>query len=121
MKYWKDGFYLKEIEGSVEITDEYWKELLLGQEQGKTIQSNDDGYPILVEHTETEEDILLVERSKCVAYLNSTDWIYAKCIEEGLVASEEYPDIVAERKAKRYRINEIDALLENVDIDSEVD
>lgn len=28
MKYWKNGFYLEQIEGSVEITDEYWQELL---------------------------------------------------------------------------------------------
>ena len=50
MKYWKNGFYVKEIEDSVEITDEYWKELLEGQSQGKQIVSNEVGYPILADY-----------------------------------------------------------------------
>jgi hypothetical protein len=49
MRYWKNGFYGIPIEGSVEITDEYWHELLLGQSQGKRIVSDDTGYPILAD------------------------------------------------------------------------
>ena len=49
MKYWKNGFYLEQIEGSVEITEEYWQELLDGQSQGKQIVSNEVGYPILAD------------------------------------------------------------------------
>lgn len=43
MKYYgtknnKDyGFYLEKFENSIEITDEYWKELLLEQNKGKII------------------------------------------------------------------------------------
>ena len=37
MKYWKQGFYDEPIEGSVEITDEYWQSLLDGQSDGKEI------------------------------------------------------------------------------------
>ena len=40
-------------------------------------------------------------------YLSSTDWIYAKCLEEGLNASEKYPSIVAKRKEMRALINEL--------------
>lgn len=49
MKYWKQGFHLAHIEGSVEIEDDYWQELLNGQSQGKQIVSDDDGYPILAD------------------------------------------------------------------------
>ena len=49
MKYWKEGFYLTHIEESVEITDEYWQELLDGQSHGKQIVSNEVGYPILAD------------------------------------------------------------------------
>lgn len=49
MKYWKEGFYLNQIENSVEITDEYWQELLNGQSNGKQITSDENGYPILAD------------------------------------------------------------------------
>jgi hypothetical protein len=49
MKYWKQGFYLNQIEGSTPIEDDYWQELLDGQSQGKQIVSNEDGYPILAD------------------------------------------------------------------------
>ena len=50
MKYWKQGFYLNQIEGSVEIDDDYWQELLDGQSQGKQIVSDEDGYPVLKDY-----------------------------------------------------------------------
>ena len=49
MKYWKQGFYLNQIEGSIEIDDDYWQELLNGQSQGKQIVSDETGYPILAD------------------------------------------------------------------------
>ena len=48
MKYWKQGFYDEFQEGSVEITEEYWQKLLVGQSSGKEIKENEVGYPILV-------------------------------------------------------------------------
>jgi hypothetical protein len=47
------GFYNTEIHGkaipedAVEITEQYHRELLYGQSNGKSIYSNDRGYPIL--------------------------------------------------------------------------
>ena len=32
--YWKNGFYDEPVDGSVEITDEYYQELLAGQSTG---------------------------------------------------------------------------------------
>ena len=55
--YWKNGFYDTPIEGSVEISAEYWQELLDGQSSGKEIKENDDGYPVLVEHEYTIDEL----------------------------------------------------------------
>jgi hypothetical protein len=49
VKYWKNGFYPIEIEGSVEITDEQWQELLESQSNGKQIVTGDGGVPVAVE------------------------------------------------------------------------
>lgn len=51
MKYWKQGFYDEPIDGSVEITEEHYQELLAGQSAG-LIQ----GYPILVVYEATIEE-----------------------------------------------------------------
>nr|DAP46225.1 MAG TPA: protein of unknown function (DUF4376) [Caudoviricetes sp.] len=61
MKYWKQGFYDEPVEGSVEITDEYYQELLAGQSGGLIITESRKGYPILVEY---EYDIEEVRKMK---------------------------------------------------------
>lgn len=57
MKYWKNGFYDEPINGSVEITDEYYNKLLNGQSAGLQIVENNNGVPILIEYEFTIEDI----------------------------------------------------------------
>ncbi len=61
--YWNEGFYIDWIhfqfdrvtgeyeipEGCVEITEELYNELLIGQENGKRIVTGDDGMPTLVD------------------------------------------------------------------------
>lgn len=61
--YWKDGFYIDEVHfdsdpetgeytipaGYIEITEELYNELLIGQENGKRIVTGDDGMPTLVD------------------------------------------------------------------------
>ena len=37
MKYWKNGFYDESVDGSVEIMDEYYNQLLAGQSTGLII------------------------------------------------------------------------------------
>ena len=56
MKYWKQGFYDEPVDGSVEITDEYYQELLAGQSAGLLIAESQKGYPILVVHEATIEE-----------------------------------------------------------------
>nr|DAX83383.1 MAG TPA: protein of unknown function (DUF4376) [Caudoviricetes sp.] len=54
--YWNNGFYDTQINGSVEISEEHYQELLSGQSIGKMIVENDEGYPILVEYEYDIED-----------------------------------------------------------------
>ena len=109
MKYWKDGFHQKSIEGSVPITDEYWEELLQGQMTGKRIISNSEGYPILADQREpTPEEQRLKEIATLKKYLSDTDYIYPKCLELGLDVDIEYADVVSQRKSARTRIQELE-------------
>jgi hypothetical protein len=66
--YWKNGFYDKPLEGSVEISVEYWQELLDGQSSGKEIKENDEGYPILVEHEYTIDELKEMKIAEINAY-----------------------------------------------------
>ena len=57
MKYWKQGFYDEPQEGSVEITEEYYNQLLAGQSSGLLIVESKKGCPILVVHEASIEEI----------------------------------------------------------------
>ena len=57
MKYWKQGFYDEPIQGSVEITEEYYNQLLAGQSSGLLIVESKKGCPILVVHEASIEEI----------------------------------------------------------------
>lgn len=48
--YWKQGFHDRPIEGGIEITREYWQQLLDGQSAGFEIYEDDKGYPVLDKH-----------------------------------------------------------------------
>ena len=110
MKYWKQGFYLNQIEGSTPIEDDYWQELLDGQSQGKQIVSDEDGYPILADPpSPSQSELDAQEIASLKAYLSSTDYIYPKCLELGLDVNMQYADTVAERIAARARIQELEA------------
>lgn len=68
-KYWKQGFYDEPQEGSVEITEEYWQELLNGQSSGKEIKESESGYPVLVDHEYTLDEL----KEKKIADINAYD------------------------------------------------
>ena len=112
MKYWKQGFYLNQIEGSTPIEDDYWQELLDGQSQGKQIVSNEDGYPILSDPpTPSQKELDAQEIASLKAYLSATDYIYPKCLELGLNVNVEYTEVVQRRKDARMRIQELETSL----------
>ena len=74
MKYWKNGFYDELVEGAVEITEEYYNQLLNGQSAGLQIVDNQNGHPILVEYEYSFEDVIknkvseiqVFDKSECV-------------------------------------------------------
>lgn len=68
MKYWKQGFYDEPQEGSVEIEDYYYNELLEGQSEGKEIYEGENGFPILVEHEYSIEEIKEMKVSRILLY-----------------------------------------------------
>lgn len=47
--YYKDGFYATEQQGAVEISDELYESLIIGQSAGKQIVTGKDGLPMLAE------------------------------------------------------------------------
>lgn len=118
MKYWNNGFYLEPSEHLVEISDEYWLELLEGQSQGKRIVSDETGHPILADPPAlSQEELEAAEIASLKSYLSSTDYIYPKCIELGLDVNQEYADIVDQRKAARVRIQELET--KSLELDEE--
>lgn len=70
--YWKDGFYDEPINGAVEISEEYYQELLSGQSAGKLIVENDEGYPILVEYEYDIEELRKIKVSEIQQYDKSS-------------------------------------------------
>lgn len=76
MKYWhKDnGFTLAPKEGSVEITDGYWMELLRGQEEGKVIQDDGEGYPVALENRPTLERLAANARCERDQRIGAVEW-----------------------------------------------
>lgn len=70
--YWNNGFYDTKVNGAVEISEEYYQELLSGQSAGKLIVENDEGYPKLVEYEYDIEDIRKMKVSEIQKYDKSS-------------------------------------------------
>lgn len=79
MKYWKSGFYDEPVNGSVEITDEYYNQLLAGQSSGLLISENNNGYPILIVNEPTIEEVRAQKLAALRAY-DTSDTVNQFCI-----------------------------------------
>lgn len=55
--YWKQGFYDKPIEGSIEIEISQWKELIDGQGGGREIREDENGFPFLADYEYTIDEV----------------------------------------------------------------
>lgn len=73
MKYWKNGFYDEPVDGSVEITDEYYNQLLDGQSNGLLIVESKNGYPVLVEYEYDIEEVRKMKISEIQIFDKSTN------------------------------------------------
>ena len=76
MKYWKNGFYDEPVDGSVEIMDEYYNQLLAGQSAGLIIVESKNGYPILVEYEYDIEEVRKMKISEIQIFDKSTNVNY---------------------------------------------
>lgn len=66
--YWKQGFYDTPIKGGVEISVEYWQELIEGNSVGKLIVENEKGYPVLADYEPTIDEIRVQKLAELRAY-----------------------------------------------------
>ena len=66
--YWKDGFYISNInktipDGAVEITEELYKTLLSGQDSSHKISTGEDGMPFLEEVDNSGQIVIYMARA----------------------------------------------------------
>ena len=123
MKYWENGFYLEQNTNKTrkEISDEYWLELLQGQNKGLKIEENEYGMPILKPNELTEREVLQNEHSRLVEWF---DVEYArkeqklrrlhtlgKVTDKGVHPYDELINLYSEAEIKRARIQELERLL----------
>lgn len=96
-----NGFYDAVIHGenipadAVEITADEHAALLEGQSQGKLIQADTNGKPVLTDQPlPTPEQILVQQLAEAQAYLASTDFYYPRFLETG----EPVPEDVVQKR-----------------------
>lgn len=106
------GFYFDDqkddLKNFFELTAEEHAVLLEGQSHGKAIVFHDDRKPTLEDPpppTEAERARWRIDELK--TFLSRTDYVVIK-IAEGEADSEAYSGILAERKAARKEINELE-------------
>ena len=123
MKYWDNGFYLEQNTDKTrkEISEEYWLELLQGQNNGLKIEENEQGMPILKPNTLTEREVAQNEYYMLVEWF---DVEYArkeqklrrlhslgKLTDGGKDPYNELINLYKEAEIKRVRIQELERLL----------
>ena len=123
MKYWENGFYLEQNMDKTrkEISDEYWLELLQGQNNGLIIKENEQGIPILKPNKLTERELAQNEHYRLVEWF---DVEYArkeqklrrlhtlgKITDMGANPYDELIKLYNEAEIKRARIQELERLL----------
>lgn len=123
MKYWENGFYLEQNteETRKEISDEYWLELLQGQNNGQIIAENEQGLPILKPYTLTEHEKYHNEYDNLVNWFNThyskNEQKYrrlhslGKLTDEGTNPYDELIKLYKVAETKRARIQELERLL----------
>ncbi|MBT2340630.1 MULTISPECIES: phage tail assembly chaperone [Pseudomonas] len=106
--FYNSAFHEFIPEGIVEVADEHYVALIKGQEQGRRIISDDNGYPILGDPlTPSLEALRIIERRWRDDLLLASDGLVSRHrdeLEEGIVTtltSERYVDLQAYRRALR--------------------
>ena len=74
MKYYDKsdrGFHLKPAEGRIEITDEYWQELIESQSDGCEIVPDETGRPVKKDVKQSPEYIALVSKTNRDSFISA--------------------------------------------------
>ncbi|PKL12365.1 MAG: hypothetical protein CVV52_10360 [Spirochaetae bacterium HGW-Spirochaetae-8] len=97
MKYWHKnwGFTLEPKDGSVEITDERWMELLRGQEEGRIIQDDGEGYPAALENRLSLERLAVNVRQERDQRIEAVEWRVRRYQDEEILALQHTDDRTA--------------------------
>lgn len=89
----------------VEITDDYWAELVIGQAGGKVIVANESGYPELSDPAPlTNEQLVTAAEQKKTALRMTADSEIAwrqDAVDAGMATTEEAADL---SEWKKYRV-----------------
>lgn len=107
MKYWENGFYLEQNANNtrLEITDEYWAELLEKQSKGYTIKLA-NGQLQAVENTLTESEKRQIRIDELKTLLRESDYKALK-YAEGEISELDYAETKAQRREWRAEINRL--------------
>ena len=104
------GFYDTTIHGdaipsdAVEVSDDYYNELMAGQASNKRIEADNKGIPRLVDAPPmTPEQAQVKRNAEARAYLSQTDWYVVRFSETGTPIPD---DIRANREAARASVVE---------------
>lgn len=89
----------------VEITDEYWSELVIGQAGGKVITTDESGRPVLIDVTpQTHEQLVTAAEQKKTSLRIAADSEIAwrqDAVDAGIATDEE---VAALAEWKKYRV-----------------
>lgn len=95
-------------DGCVEVSDEDYEALKAGQEQGKWLVANDQGYPVLIDPPPPSSEVLAaIERQWRDERLLATDGVVSRHrdeLEEGIATTltiEQYAELQAYRRLLR--------------------
>lgn len=123
MRYWENGFYLEQNMDKTrkEISDEYWLELLQGQNNGLIIEENEQGMPTLKPIKLTERELAQNEHYRLVEWFDIEYarkeqklrrlYTLGKITDNGANPYDELIKLYNEAETKRARIQELERLL----------
>lgn len=109
------GFTLTRVnDAQIEITYEYWSELITGQANGKVISEDENGYPILTDPPPPSHEDQVAEANRKKTYLMAQATIAINPLQDAVDLDDATDEEIALlKKWKQYRValNRIDTSL----------
>ena len=92
-------------DGQVEITDEYWSELVIGQAGGKVITTDESGRPVLIEADPQTHDQLVTaaeQKKTSLRIAADSEIVWRQDAVDADIATDE--EVAALAEWKKYRV-----------------